>query len=57
MTTGGLTVCVRAGVELQVLHVFAVQLHVELLQGAVSLPQNGLQAQDALHMLLHQAGL
>lgn len=52
-----LTVCVRAGVQLQVLHVFAVQLHVELLQGAVPLPQSCLQAADALHVLLHQAGL
>lgn len=52
-----LTVCVRAGVQLQVLHVFAVQLHVEFLQGVVPLPQSRLQSQDALHMLLHQAGL
>lgn len=49
--------CVGAGVQLQVLHVFAVQLHVELLQGAVPLPQSRLQAADALHVLLHQAGL
>lgn len=49
--------CVGAGVQLQVLHVFAVQLHVELLQGAVPLPESRLQAQDPLHVLLHQAGL
>lgn len=49
--------CVGAGVQLQVLHVFAVQLQVEFLQGAVPLPQGRLQAADALHVLLHQAGL
>lgn len=35
-----LTVSVGAGVKLQVLHVFAVQLHVELLQGVFPLPQS-----------------
>lgn len=52
-----LTVCVRASVQLQVLHVFAVQLHVEFLQRVVPLPQSWLQPQDPLHVLLHQAGL
>lgn len=35
-----LTVSVGAGVQLQVLHVFAVQLHVEFLQRVVPLPQS-----------------
>jgi len=52
-----LTVCVGPGVPLQELHVFAVQLLVELLQRVVPLTERRLQAQDALHVLLHQAGL
>lgn len=57
MAGASLTACVGAGVQLQVLHVLAVQLHVEFLQGVVPLPQSRLQAQDSLHVLLHQAGL
>lgn len=52
-----LTVGVWASVELQVLHVFAVQLHVELLQWVFPLPQRWFQPQDPLHVFLHQAGL
>lgn len=52
-----LTVCVRAGVKLQVLHVFAVQLHVELLQWVFPLPQSWFQPQDPLNVFLHQTGL
>lgn len=37
---GSLTVCVWASMELQILHVFAVQLHVEFLQGVFPLPQS-----------------
>lgn len=54
---GSLTVCVWASMELQILHVFAVQLYVEFLQGVVPLPQSWLQAQDPLNMFLHQTGL
>lgn len=39
-SAGSLTVCVWASMELQILHVFAVQLHVEFLQGVVPLPQS-----------------
>lgn len=48
---------VRAGMQLQILYVFAVQLHVELLQGLISLPQRGLQAEDPLYVFFHQVCL
>lgn len=54
---GSLTVRVWASMELQILHVFAVQLHVEFLQGVFPLPQSWLQAQDPLNVFLHQTGL
>lgn len=47
----------RAGVQLQVLHVLAAQLRVELLQRTVPLPECQFQAVDSLHVLLHERRL
>ena len=49
--------CVRVGVQLQVLHVLTVQLGVDLVQGVLTLAQGHLQAVDPLHVLLHQRRL